>query len=132
MPCLISREGSGEISPHAGWFEPKVCHRRSRYTHHLLVNVWKLSYPLTNCGGFLFLLHFFFFFFLLLLLLFHFFFIPPKFYQEELSVTFRQIVMKPGDMVDMDEKLCKKVSKFKMSDSKAGQRACPKLPNISH
>ena len=26
----------------------------------------------------------------------------------------------------MDVKLCKGVSKFRMSDSKAGQRACPK------
>ena len=33
-------------------------------------------------------------------------------------------------MVDMDVKLCKMVSKFKMSDSKAGPRACPKPPKF--
>ena len=30
----------------------------------------------------------------------------------------------------MDVKLCKKVLKIKMSDSKAGLQACPKLPKF--
>ena len=30
----------------------------------------------------------------------------------------------------MDVKLCKRVSKFKMSASKAGRRACPKPPKF--
>ena len=33
-------------------------------------------------------------------------------------------------MVDMDVKMCKRLSKFKMSDSKAGPLACPKTPKI--
>ena len=74
--------------------------------------------------GDLFLLHFFLLFF------YHFmFFFPSKFCPEKFSVTTRQIVLKFWDMVDMDVKLCKRVSKFKMSVSKAGPRACPKLPN---
>ena len=33
-------------------------------------------------------------------------------------------------MVDMDLKLCNRVSKFKMLHSIAGQRACPKTPKF--
>ena len=33
-------------------------------------------------------------------------------------------------MVDKDVKFCNRVSKFKMSDSKAGLRACPKSPKF--
>ena len=33
-------------------------------------------------------------------------------------------------MVYMDVKLCNRVSKFKMLDSKAGPRVCPKLPTF--
>ena len=50
----------------------------------------------------------------------------PKFYPEEFSVTTGRIVLKFRDMVDMDVKLSTRVSKFKMSNSKTGQRACPK------
>ena len=35
-----------------------------------------------------------------------------------------------GDMVDMDVEICKRVSKLKMSDYKAGTRACPKPLNF--
>ena len=38
--------------------------------------------------------------------------------------------MKFKDMVDIDVKLCKRVSKFKMLGSKAGSWACPKPPNF--
>ena len=44
---------------------------------------------------------------------------------DEFSVTTKWIIPKFGDMVYMDVKLCKRVPKFKMSDSKAGPRACP-------
>ena len=40
-----------------------------------------------------------------------------EFFAHKFSVTTRQIVLKVEDMVNMDVKLCKKVSKFKMSDS---------------
>ena len=33
-------------------------------------------------------------------------------------------------MIDMDVKLCNRVLKIKMSDSKAGLQACPKQPKI--
>ena len=41
-----------------------------------------------------------------------------------------QIVLNLGIWVDMDEKLCKRISKFKMSDSKAGPWARPKQPKF--
>ena len=44
---------------------------------------------------------------------------------DEFSVITKCIISKFGDMVYMDVKLCKRVPKFKMSDSKAGPRACP-------
>ena len=45
---------------------------------------------------------------------------PLKFCLAEISVS---------DMVDMDVKLCNKISKFQMPDSEAGPWACPKLSN---
>ena len=59
-----------------------------------------------------------FLYYIVLLFLF-----TPKFCLNEFSVTTGQIYLKFGDMVGMDVKLCKRVSK----DSKAGLRACPKL-----
>ena len=47
-----------------------------------------------------------------------FFFFPPKFCLDEFSVTTKRIVLKFGDMIDIDMKLCKRVSKFKMADPK--------------
>ena len=75
----------------------------------------------TYCFCSVFFLFFLFFFFFC-----HFFFFPPKFCLDEFSVTTGRIVRKFWDMVDMDVKLCKKVSKFKILDSKAGPGACPK------
>ena len=49
----------------------------------------------------------------------------PKLCLDEFSVTTGWVVLKFRDMVDMDMKLCKNVSKFKMSDYKAGSWACP-------
>ena len=49
---------------------------------------------------------------------------------DEFSVTTERIVLKFWDMVDMDVKLCKMVSKFKMLDSKIGLRPCPKTPKF--
>ena len=46
------------------------------------------------------------------------------------SVTTGRIVLKFGDMVDMDVKLCNRVLKFKMSDSKAGPGACLKTAKL--
>ena len=54
------------------------------------------------------------------------FFFPPKFRPGEFSITTRLIVLKFEDMVDMDVKLCNKVSKSKMLESKAGPWACQK------
>ena len=71
---------------------------------------------------------FFLCFFILLGL--HFFF-PLKFCRDEFLVTTRLIVLKFGDMIDMDMKFCKKISKFKMTDSKAGSWACPKTAQKS-
>ena len=53
-------------------------------------------------------------------------FFPPKFCLDEFLVTTGQIVLKFGYIVDLDVKLCKRVSKFKMLDSKAGPRVPPK------
>ena len=44
----------------------------------------------------------------------------------DFSVTTGRIVLQFGDMVDMIVKLCERVSKFKMMDSKADTWACPK------
>ena len=57
-----------------------------------------------------------------------FFFFPLKFCPDEFSVTTGLIVLKFGDMIEMYMMFCKKVSKFKMSDSKTGTWACQKLP----
>ena len=73
------------------------------------------------------LLLFFFFFHI-----FHFFFFfQPKFLTAEISFNTVLIIQKFGGMVDMDVKLCKMVSQFKMSDSKAGPQACPKQLKFS-
>ena len=50
------------------------------------------------------------------LIVFASFFFLPKFCLNEYSVTAGQIVLKFGEMVDMDVKLCYSVSKFKMLD----------------
>ena len=65
---------------------------------------------------------------LLFFLFFHFFFFLSKFCSAEFSLTTGWVVLKFGDMVDMDVKLCNRVSKFKMIDSKAGPGAYPKRP----
>ena len=49
---------------------------------------------------------------------------------DKFSVTTGWTVLKFGDMVDMDVKLCNRVSKFKMLDSEAGKRACQKPPKF--
>ena len=49
---------------------------------------------------------------------------------DEFSVPTGWIVLNFDNMVNMDVKLCKRVSKFKMSDSKAGLLARPKPPKI--
>ena len=54
----------------------------------------------------------------------------PKFGLAEISKTTRRIVLKFGDMVDMDVTLRYSVLKFEMLDSKAGPRACPKQPKF--
>ena len=64
-------------------------------------------------------------FLIILFFFFHFFFFPPKFCSDKFSVTTGRIVLKFGDMVNMDVKLCKRLSKFKMSGSKDGPPACP-------
>ena len=88
-------------------------------------SIWIFKSP-KRSGETLFLLRFFVLFFFF----FHLFFFPPKFCPQEFSVTTGRIVLKFWDMVDMDVKLCKRVSKSKMSDSKAGPRACPKPPKF--
>ena len=70
--------------------------------------------------------------YLVIIILFfsYFFFFPSKFCLNEFSVITEQIVLRFPDMVYMDVKLCNRVSKFKMLDSKAGPRVCPKLPTF--
>ena len=82
--------------------------------------VWE-TLSLVDYNHILLLLFFFFFCF---------FFFLPKLCPDEFSVTTGRIVLKFGDMLDMDVKLCNRVSKFKMSDSKAGPQAFPKLPKF--
>ena len=80
----------------------------------------------TKCGDLLLFSFCLFFLFFSFLFFLHFFFFRPKFCPDEFSVTTGLIVLKFGDMLDMDVKLCNRVSKFQMSDSNAGTWACPK------
>ena len=57
-------------------------------------------------------------------------FFSSTFSLDEFSVPTGWIVLNFDNMVNMDVKLCKRVSKFKMSDSKAGLLARPKPPKI--
>ena len=50
--------------------------------------------------------------------------------RDEFSVTIGRIVLKSGDIIDIDMKLCKRVSKFKMSNFMAGLRACSQTAKI--
>ena len=56
---------------------------------------------------------------------------PHKICPADISVTTGRIVLKFGDIEDMDVELCNRVSKFKISLSKAGEQAYPKQPKIS-
>ena len=83
-----------------------------------------LSLP-NEVGDLLILVRFFVYFFF-----FSFFFFPPKLYSDEYSVAAGRIVLKFEDLVDMEVKLCNRVSNFKISDSKAGPQTCPKPPKF--
>ena len=101
----------------------------------LVKTLWIFESPKRSGGHidfspFLLLIIILFFYFFFFFFLFFFFFFPSKFCSDEFSVAAGQIVLKFEDLVDMEVKLCNRVSKFKISDSKASPQACPKPPKF--
>ena len=54
---------------------------------------------------------------------------PTKFCLDYFSLTTKRIVLKFGDIVDMDVNLCKRVSKFKILDSNISESIQIPTPN---
>ena len=85
-------------------------HHCDHLLSYYLLACWVINSPKGSAET-MFLLCFFLLFFFFYLVFF-----PPQFCPNEFSVTTGRIVVKFGDMVDMDVKMCKSFSKFKMSD----------------
>ena len=68
---------------------------------------------------------------LLFFLSFRFLLFPPNFFPDEFSVTTRRIVLKFGDMIDMDVKLCNRVLKFKCRTLRLANRRAQTAQTLS-